>query len=71
MWPASGLQPACLHASGSSTIETTLAEPAMLYVTVTASTGAPAVHLGAAIAPTQLKPPPRARPISTLSGTPN
>ena len=45
-------------ASGSATIETTLEEPAMLYVTVTAE-GAPpdaAVHLGAAIAPTQLKP---------------
>ena len=45
-------------ASGSATIETTLEEPAMLYVTVRAE-GAPpasAVHLGAAIAPTQLKP---------------
>jgi cephalosporin-C deacetylase-like acetyl esterase len=44
--------------SGSATIETTLTEPAMLYVTVTAE-GAPAasaVHLGAAVAPTQLKP---------------
>jgi cephalosporin-C deacetylase len=45
--------------SGSATIETTLQEPAMLYVTVTAE-GAPptsAVHLGAAVAPAQLKPP--------------
>jgi cephalosporin-C deacetylase-like acetyl esterase len=44
--------------SGSATIETTLQEPAMLYVTVNAE-GAPAasaVHLGAAVAPTQLKP---------------
>jgi cephalosporin-C deacetylase-like acetyl esterase len=44
--------------SGSATIETTLTEPAMLYVTVTPE-GAPAasaVHLGAAVAPTQLKP---------------
>ena len=43
---------------GSGTIETTLAEPAMIYVTVTAE-GAPpasAIHLGAAVAPTQLKP---------------
>jgi len=45
--------------SGSATIEATLEEPAMLYVTVSAE-GAPpasAVHLGAAIAPTQLQPP--------------
>ena len=45
-------------ASGSATIEATLEEPAMLYVTVSAE-GAPpasAVHLGAAIAPTQLRP---------------
>jgi cephalosporin-C deacetylase-like acetyl esterase len=44
--------------SGSATIETTLQEPAMIYVTVNAE-GAPpasAVHLGAAVAPTQLKP---------------
>jgi cephalosporin-C deacetylase-like acetyl esterase len=44
--------------SGSATIEATLEEPAMLYVTVSAE-GAPpasAVHLGAAVAPTQLKP---------------
>jgi cephalosporin-C deacetylase-like acetyl esterase len=44
--------------SGSATIEATLEEPAMLYVTVTAE-GAPpasAIHLGAAVAPTQLKP---------------
>jgi cephalosporin-C deacetylase len=44
--------------SGSATIEATLQEPAMLYVTVTAE-GAPpasAIHLGAAVAPTQLKP---------------
>jgi len=44
--------------SGSTTIEETLQEPAMIYVTVSAE-GAPpasAVHLGAAIAPTQLKP---------------
>jgi cephalosporin-C deacetylase-like acetyl esterase len=43
---------------GAATIETSLQEPAMLYVTVNAE-GAPpsaAVHLGAAIAPTQLKP---------------
>ena len=45
-------------ASGSATIEATLDEPAMLYVTVKAE-GAPpssAVQLGAAIAPTQLRP---------------
>ena len=44
--------------SGSATIETTLQEPAMLYVTVAAE-GAPpasAIHLGAAVAPTQLTP---------------
>jgi cephalosporin-C deacetylase-like acetyl esterase len=44
--------------SGSATIEATLEEPAMLYVTVSAE-GAPpasAIHLGAAVAPTQLKP---------------
>jgi len=44
--------------SGSATIETTLQEPAMIYVTVNVE-GAPpasAVHLGAAVAPTQLKP---------------
>ena len=45
-------------ASGSATIETTLEEPAMLYVTVIAEAAPPAsaVHLGAAIAPTQLQP---------------
>jgi len=45
-------------ASGSATIEATIEEPAMLYVTVNAE-GAPpaaAMHLGAAVAPTQLKP---------------
>jgi cephalosporin-C deacetylase len=47
--------------SGSATIETTLNEPAMLYVSVTAPAAegarpAPAIHLGAAIAPSQLKP---------------
>jgi cephalosporin-C deacetylase len=45
-------------AAGTATIEATVQEPAMLYVTVTAE-GAPptsAVHLGAAVAPTQLKP---------------
>jgi cephalosporin-C deacetylase-like acetyl esterase len=45
-------------ASGSAIIETTLEQPAMLYVTVSAE-GAPpasAMHLGAAISPTQLKP---------------
>ena len=44
--------------SGRAKIEATLDEPAMLYVTVNAE-GAPpasAVHLGAAIAPTQLRP---------------
>jgi len=44
--------------SGSATIETTLQEPAMIYVTVKAE-GPPtasAIHLGAAVAPTQLKP---------------
>jgi cephalosporin-C deacetylase len=39
--------------SGSATIETTLDEPAMLYVEVRT---APPVHLGAAIAPWKLKP---------------
>ncbi len=45
-------------ATGSATIEATLQEPAMLYVTVNAE-GAPpmaAIHLGAAIAPTKLQP---------------
>ena len=45
-------------ASGSATIETTLEEPAMLYVAVRAE-GAPpasAAHLGAAVAPTGLQP---------------
>ncbi len=45
--------------SGSATIETRLAEPAMLYVDVRpAEPGAtaPAMHLGAAIAPTRLQP---------------
>jgi cephalosporin-C deacetylase-like acetyl esterase len=42
--------------SGSATIETTLGEPAMLYVEVNAGGGAPAIHLGAAIAPSQLQP---------------
>ena len=43
-------------AQGSATIDATLDEPAMLYVEVTApGSGAP-VHLGAAIAPTKLKP---------------
>ena len=44
--------------SGSATMEATLEEPAMLYVTVCAE-GAPpasAFHLGAAIAPGQLQP---------------
>jgi len=45
-------------ASGSATIEATIEEPAMLYVTVSAegSTPASAVHLGAAVSPAQLKP---------------
>jgi cephalosporin-C deacetylase-like acetyl esterase len=44
--------------SGSATIEATVEEPAMLYVTVSAEAAPPAsaVHLGAAVAPTQLKP---------------
>jgi cephalosporin-C deacetylase-like acetyl esterase len=44
--------------SGTATIETTLAEPAMLYVTVNAESAPPnsAIHLGAAVAPTQLQP---------------
>jgi cephalosporin-C deacetylase-like acetyl esterase len=44
--------------SGNATIEATLQEPSMLYVTVSAE-GAPpasAIHLGAAVAPTQLRP---------------
>jgi cephalosporin-C deacetylase-like acetyl esterase len=41
--------------SGSATIEATLQEPAMLYVTVTGAGAAP-IHLGAAIAPAQLQP---------------
>lgn len=44
--------------SGRATVEATLTEPAMLYVTVRAE-GAPpaaAAHLGAAIAPEQLRP---------------
>jgi cephalosporin-C deacetylase-like acetyl esterase len=40
--------------SGSATIETTLGEPAMLYVEVNGN--GPAVHLGAAVAPSELKP---------------
>jgi cephalosporin-C deacetylase-like acetyl esterase len=40
--------------SGAATIETTLNEPAMLYVEVHGE--GPAIHLGAAVAPTQLKP---------------
>lgn len=39
--------------SGSATIETTLREPAMVYVEIR---GAETVHLGAAIGPTQLQP---------------
>jgi cephalosporin-C deacetylase len=47
--------------SGSATIETTLDEPGMLYVEVKASAAegvqaGPPIHLGAAIAPAQLKP---------------
>ncbi len=44
--------------SGRATIEATLEEPATLYVTVNAegATPASAVHLGAVIEPTQLKP---------------
>jgi cephalosporin-C deacetylase-like acetyl esterase len=41
--------------TGTSTIEVTLAEPAMLYTEVRGSSGAP-VHLGAAIAPSKLQP---------------
>ncbi len=41
--------------SGSATIETTLSEPAMLYVEVSQGSGKP-VHLGAAIAPAKLQP---------------
>ncbi|SPE33339.1 conserved exported hypothetical protein [Candidatus Sulfopaludibacter sp. SbA3] len=41
--------------NGSATIETTLSEPSMLYVEVKDSAGDPPLHLGAAIAPTQLK----------------
>ena len=43
---------------GPATIEITSSEPAMLYVEVSppAAAGANAIHLGAAIAPTQLKP---------------
>jgi cephalosporin-C deacetylase len=40
--------------SGGATIETTLSEPAMLYVEVNGN--GPAIHLGAAIAPSQLQP---------------
>jgi len=40
--------------SGSTTLETTLREPAMLYVEVSGA-GTP-IHLGAAVAPTELKP---------------
>ncbi len=39
--------------SGTATIETTLNEPAMLYVEVATD---PPIHLGAAIAPTRLQP---------------
>jgi hypothetical protein len=43
--------------SGSATIETTLAEPAMVYVDVSnPSISGPAIHLGAAVAPTKLQP---------------
>jgi cephalosporin-C deacetylase-like acetyl esterase len=44
--------------SGAATIETSLPEPAMLYVAVTAEGAPPSstVHLGAAIAPNQLQP---------------
>ena len=41
--------------SGHATIETTRYEPAMLYVEITAS-NSPPLHLGAAVAPTKLKP---------------
>lgn len=40
--------------SGGATIETTLSEAAMLYVEV--SGNGPAIHLGAAVAPSQLQP---------------
>jgi hypothetical protein len=39
-------------AQGAATIETTVGEPAMLYVEVNPG----AIHLGAAVAPSQLKP---------------
>lgn len=43
--------------SGTTTIETTLQEPAMIYVTVTGEgTSDKPIHLGAAVAPTQLQP---------------
>jgi cephalosporin-C deacetylase-like acetyl esterase len=44
--------------SGAATIETTLSEPAMLYVEVSAgaAAGGPPIHLGAAIAPSQMQP---------------
>jgi cephalosporin-C deacetylase-like acetyl esterase len=47
--------------SGTATIDISLNEPAMLYATVTANSAdpsakVPAIHLGAAIAPSQLKP---------------
>ena len=44
--------------AGNATIETTLAEPAMIYVTVKAEGAADQkpIHLGAAIAPAQLQP---------------
>ena len=42
--------------SGSATIEITPKEPAMLYVEIRQPAPAPPLHLGAAIAPEQLKP---------------
>jgi cephalosporin-C deacetylase-like acetyl esterase len=42
--------------SGSATIETVLAEPAMLYVEVGGNSDAPPIHLGAAISPSKLQP---------------
>ena len=44
--------------SGTATIETTLQEPAMLYVTVSAEGADPksAMHLGAAVSPAHLQP---------------
>ncbi len=42
--------------SGRATIEATLDEPGMLYVLVRAEAGGPPIALGAAIAPSKLKP---------------